>query len=91
MLTLVDTATSADKDAIIAGLQALPEQIPGLESIEVRGDAGLAEGNAHIMFRMTFVDEQSWRAYTSHPAHDSLAAEHILPVLKLKTALQHTD
>lgn len=91
MLTLVDTATPEQRDAIVNGLRALPDQIPGLDSIDVRTDAGLAEGNAAIFFRMAFSDEMSWRAYTPHDAHVTLAKEHILPVLSSKTALQYHD
>ncbi|WP_340539137.1 Dabb family protein [Nocardioides sp. GXZ039] len=91
MLTLAGSATSEQRDAIIDGLRALPDEIPGLESIEVSADAGLAEGNAHVYFHMTFRDEQSWREYTSHPAHVALAQEHIRPVLEAKTAIQQFD
>lgn len=91
MLTLVDAASTDQRDAIVDGLRALPGQIPGLEEIDVRVDAGLAEGNTAVLFRMTFVDEDSWRAYTPHPAHLALAKDHILPVLGTKTALQYLD
>lgn len=91
MLSLVDTASTDQRDAIVDGLRALPGQIPGLEQIDVHVDAGLAEGNAMILFRMTFVDEAAWRSYTPHPAHVALAQEHILPVLGVKTALQYLD
>jgi hypothetical protein len=91
MLTLEQSASTEQRDAIVAGLRALPGQVPGLRSIDVRTDEGLAEGNAEIFFRMTFQDEQAWRAYTPHPAHTALAEDHILPVLRVKTALQHRD
>lgn len=91
MLTLVESATIEQRDSIVAGLRALPGQVPGLEKIEVRTDAGLAEGNAGIYFRMTFRDEESWRMYTPHEAHVNLARENILPVLDTKTALQFFD
>lgn len=91
MLALVEGATDEQRAAIIAALRALPGQIPGLESIVVRSDAGLVPGNAHVMFTMSFTDESSWRAYTSHPAHEVLANDHILPILSVKTALQYVD
>jgi hypothetical protein len=91
MLTLVASATTEQRESIVAGLRALPDRIRGLEAIDVRIDAGLADGNAGIFFRMTFRDEESWRAYTPHDAHLTLATEHILPVLASKTALQYYD
>lgn len=91
MLTLDESATPEQQAAIVEGLRALPGEIPGLERIDVRIDAGLAEGNAGIFFTMRFVDVESWRAYTPHPAHLALAQDHILPVLRVKTALQYLD
>ena len=91
MLTLDEAATAEARDAIVGGLRGLPEEVPGLETIDVRTDNGLADGNAGVFFHMRFVDEESWRAYTPHPAHQVLARDHILPVLRLKTALQFHD
>lgn len=88
MLTLKDDATPEQRDAIVNGLRTLPTLIEGVKEIDVHADHGLAEGNASVFFRMSFENEDSWRAYSAHPAHVALANEHIKPVLASKTALQ---
>jgi hypothetical protein len=91
MLTLIDSATPEQRDAIVDGLRALPGAIPGLERVDARVDADLTSGNAAILFRMSFQNEESWRAYSAHPAHVELAQQHIKPILASKAALQYVD
>lgn len=88
MLTLVDTATPADRESIRDGLEALVGVVPGLEKADVRFDLGLKEGNASIVFAMTFDTEQSWQAYGGHPAHVAVVTERIAPVLASKAFVQ---
>ncbi len=91
MLTLIENTSHTKREAIIAGLRELPQQVPGLTSIDVRSDAGLVPGGAQLLFQMSFIDEKSWREYTAHPAHEALANDHIRPNLVAKTALQTFD
>lgn len=88
MLTLKENATAEQRDAIVDGLRDLPALIEGVKEIDVHVDLGLAEGNASVFFRMSFDDEDSWRAYSAHAAHVALANEHIKPVLGSKTTIQ---
>jgi len=88
MLTLVDEATTADRAAIVDALRALPGRIPGLHRALVSIDAGLTEGNADLMFTMTFDSRESWEAYSSHPLHVAVITDHIKPVLASKTFVQ---
>lgn len=88
MLAFQPGVTAEERAGIVAALRLLPDQVPGLLGIDVRTDAGLAEGNAEIFFTMTFVDKRSWRDYPPHPAHVRLAEELIHPVLRTKTAVQ---
>jgi hypothetical protein len=88
MLTLVETATPADRESIRDGLEALVGVVPGLLSAAVRFDLGLKEGNAALVFAMTFDSEESWRGYGSHPAHVAVITERIAPVLASKSFVQ---
>lgn len=88
MLTLVRQASEDDRDAIADGLRGLAEVIPELQGVEIATDLGLVEGNAALAFQLTFEDEAGWRAYTAHPAHKTLIAERIAPVLASKAFLQ---
>jgi hypothetical protein len=89
VLTLVDTATQADRTAIAEGLAALAGQVPGLQEVVVHEDLGLAEDSADLAFSMTFADADAWRGYSTHPAHVALATSVIKPVVAAKVALQH--
>jgi hypothetical protein len=89
ILTLSASATAEDRAAIADGLGALPEQIPGLTSIEVHQDLGLADDAADLAFSMAFEDEESWRGYSTHPAHVDLVTRLIKPVVTAKVALQY--
>ncbi|MDI9915333.1 Dabb family protein [Rhodococcus sp. IEGM 1379] len=88
LLTLNDEATTTNRNGIAEALRALPGQIAGLEKAEVCTDAGLSEGNAHLMFTMTFDSKASWEAYRTHAAHVAVLTDHIKPVLASKTFVQ---
>lgn len=90
-LTLVPETTDAQVEAILAGLLALPGQVPGLLEARVARDAGLADGNATLRFHMVFDAEDTWRSYGSHPAHVTVVTEHIKPVLSAKAMIQYSD
>ncbi|MGL3148989.1 Dabb family protein [Microbacterium sp. A82] len=88
MLTLVESATDADRQAIADGLTGLVGQIDGLQRVEVGIDLGLNQGNGDVLFRLEFVSEDAWRAYAAHPAHKAVIAERIAPVLAAKAFVQ---
>ncbi len=88
MLTLAENAGAAEREAIAQGLHDLVGVVPGLLRAEVRVDAGLKDGNASLLFTMTFEGEEAWRAYGDHPAHRAVLTDHIVPVLAAKAFLQ---
>ncbi|MET4637293.1 Dabb family protein [Mycetocola sp. 2940] len=90
MLTFAPTATDADRQAIADGLAAMLGQIDGLTSVAVAQDAGLKDGNAGLIFQLSFDSEDAWRNYGAHPAHQKLVAERIAPVIVAKSFLQTT-
>jgi hypothetical protein len=88
MLTLKPTATIADRESIRDGLVALVGVVPGLEKADVQLDLGLKDGNASLVFAMTFDSEESWRGYGAHPAHVAVIHDRIGPVLESKAFVQ---
>lgn len=88
LLTLVESATDADRQAIADGLAGLVGQIDGLEAVRVGIDLRLKEGNGDVVFQLDFTTEEAWRAYASHPAHQAVIAERIAPVLSTKAFVQ---
>lgn len=88
VLTLVPTATEAHRRAITDGLSSLVGQIDGLQSLRFATDLGLRDGNADVIFQITFSSQQAWEAYGDHPAHKAVIAERIAPVLQAKAFVQ---
>jgi len=88
LLTLVDSATPADRQSIADGLKGLVGQIDGLEEVVVGIDLGLKEGNGDVVFQLRFATEEAWRAYAAHPAHQAVITERIAPVLAAKAFVQ---
>lgn len=89
LLQLQPEATDEQVDTIVAGLRALPDQVPGVQALTAGRDAGLDESNATVGFTADFADIDGWRAYRDHPAHKQLIGDHIAPVLAGKTAIQY--
>lgn len=88
MLTLAETATTQDRQAIADGLAAMIGEVDGLESVRVGLDLGLAPGNADLIFLLEFATDADRQAYATHPAHKALIAERIAPVLASKAFVQ---
>jgi hypothetical protein len=88
VLTLVPTATEAQRKAITEGLADLAGRVDGLVSVRTGTDLGLKDDTADIVFLLTFSSRAAWEAYGSHPAHRALIAEHIAPVLRAKVFAQ---
>ncbi|GLY29649.1 Dabb family protein [Kineosporia sp. NBRC 101731] len=84
MLRLKPEATTAQRTAIVDGLNALTDVVPGLLEAHAAQDAGLRDGTADIIFRMVFADREAWTAYGTHPAHVAVIQDRIAPVLASK-------
>lgn len=81
-------ATAAQREAALQGFQRLSGDVPQIQALTVRADAGLAEGNADLLVTMDFVDADAWRAYQDHPAHRALIEKVLRPILARRTATQ---
>lgn len=88
LLTLLDSASDADRDRILAGLAELPERVPSIRGYVFGSDVGASEGNADIAVVADFDDRAGWELYRDHEAHLAVIEEHIRPVLESRTAVQ---
>ncbi len=61
-----DTVT---REAVKAAYEKLPGLIPGLRSLSVGLDAGLLEGNAHLVIIGEFGSREDFLVYSQHQAH----------------------
>lgn len=76
------------KDAVAAGLAALPGQIPAILAYRFGPDAGLADGNFDFAVTADFADEASYLDYRDHPAHRAVITDRILPIVAERAAVQ---
>ena len=90
VLTLVESATETQREALAQALRDLVGQVPGLTAAKVLTDAGIREGNADVLFAMSFDTQDSWAAYGTHPAHVAVVEDHVKPVLTSKVFIQST-
>ncbi|WP_040801428.1 Dabb family protein [Nocardia higoensis] len=88
VLTLQESATEQDRQAITDGLAALVEVVDGLQSVATATGLGLRAGTADVVFHLTFSSVEAWESYADHPAHKALIADTIAPVLVAKTFAQ---
>lgn len=88
MLTLVPEATEADSRNIVEGLSDLVGVIDGLIGVQAGYDLGLREGNANVVFFLTFESQEAWQAYQDAEEHKAVIRDRILPVLASKAFVQ---
>ncbi len=89
MFKLVETTTVEQKDALLAGLARLPDQISLIRSFAVGLDARVAEGNFDIVVLVDFDNADDYLVYAAHPAHREFVANCVLPVLATRAAVQY--
>ncbi len=75
-------------EAIERELAKLPGLIPELRRYAFGPDAGLREGNADFAVVAEVDDEDAWRRYSEHPAHQRVLSDWIGPVLEERSAVQ---
>ncbi len=91
LLTFNEGTTKAQQDAVLAGLEGLPDQIPEIRGYHFGVDAGIADGNASLAVVAEFDDQAGYQAYATHAVHLKVIAETIKPVLSARAAVQFAD
>ena len=82
-------ATAAQLAALERALAALPGQVPQIRAYRFGADAGLVPGNFDFAIVADFADDEAFRAYVDHPAHQRLVAEHVRPLTAERAAVQY--
>ena len=87
---LKDELTAEEKNVIKAGikegLEGLAGQIPGLVDIKVQTQC-LESSNVEVMLDSTFVDAESLKGYSVHPAHVEVANTKVRPYTKTRACM----
>jgi hypothetical protein len=90
-LVLFELTEDADDDAVtaaVAALRGLEDEIDVVHELHAGRDAGLADGNAGLALLVVVADEDAWRTYQEHPAHQRVVRDHVRPVVTGRTAAQ---
>lgn len=82
-------ATPAAREALAEALGRLPDLIPTIRAYRFGPDAGLNEGNFDVAVVADFADIEGYEVYRDHPAHRAVIAEHILPIVAERAAVQY--
>ena len=80
--------TEDDTARLTRGLAALPGQIPEIRAYVFGPDAGLGTGNADFAVVADFDDAEAYARYAAHPAHQTLLADLLRPILAERHSVQ---
>jgi hypothetical protein len=81
-------STADQRASAIAALHAFAADVADLAVVSVGPDAGLSEGNYDIVVMAEFADSDGYLAYAADPRHRALLANHIVPILDTRVAVQ---
>jgi hypothetical protein len=80
---------SADVEAFATALAGLPAAIPEIREYRFGPDAGLGlSANGDFAVVADFDDDDGYRAYASHPAHQDVIARLLRPILASRLSVQ---
>ena len=85
-------STAADARRRATSLQALRrlrQDVGGMHSLVVAEDAGLTDGNGHVVLIADFPDVEAFYRYAQDPVHLAVIAEHVRPILAARSAVQY--
>jgi len=82
LIQLVDSATDADRQAIVEALNALPKSIPEMQSCACSEVVVPPTGGASwdVGYTSTFATMEDYLTYSAHPAHRRVGTDLIMPV-----------
>jgi hypothetical protein len=87
--TWSDAADDERRDAVLAALRGLRQDVGGMTSLVVAADAGLSDGNADAVLIADFPDVEAFYRYAQDPVHLAVLAEHVRPWLAARSAVQY--
>lgn len=88
MFKWAEDVDSAHVEAVAAGLDALPSQIPGIQQYLHGPDAGVNDGNFDYVVVGEFASAHDYLTYRDHPAHRAFIAECLAGRVVDRSAIQ---
>ena len=89
MLRFSDDATDDVINAMVEGLNTMPDLVPEIRSYSIGRDVGLAEDNFQLVVVAEFDDEAGYQAYATNPDHVAVIVERIKPFIAQRSAVQY--
>jgi hypothetical protein len=88
MFKWAEDVDDAHVEAVAAGLDALPEKIPGIQRYVHGADAGVNDGNFDYVVVGEFASADDYVTYRDHPAHQAFIAQLIAGRVVDRSAVQ---
>jgi hypothetical protein len=83
-----DDATSEQKEAVRAGLAALPGKIAEIADYHVGHDVGVRETSWDLGLVAEFASRDDFLVYAAHPEHLAVIEERITPIAADRVSVQ---
>ena len=88
LLTWIDGTTLDDVGRASQALSTLPEQIDSIRRYTFGPDLGLAAGRWDYAIVADFDDVDGWATYDTHPAHEQVLADVLVPLIAQRASVQ---
>ncbi len=85
--TFNESATEAQKSALDAALQALPDTVESIRSYTCRPNIGSPNNHDYIVIG-DFSDMDGYHAYANHPDHVAVIETYVKPILDAVARIQ---
>jgi hypothetical protein len=88
MFKWAEDVDTAHVEAVAAGLDALPAQIPGIQAFAHGPDARVNDGNYDYVVVGDFASVDDYLEYRDHPAHQAFIADLVVGRVVDRAAVQ---
>ena len=78
-VSILTLKEGADVAQLTKALEEVVRRVPGAAAFSYGPDAGLRAGNGGFAITFDFADEAAYRAWDTHPEHDRIRRELVLP------------
>ena len=80
-VSILTLKEGADVTRLTSALREVALRVPGAVAVAYGPDAGLRAGNGGFAITFDFADEAAYRAWDTHPEHDRIRRELVLPLV----------
>ena len=88
MLTLKPDAPDTAVQSLEEGLSLLGQTITEIAAYTYGSDLGLRDGNYDFAVVADFENDEDFKIYADHPAHQAFIHDRVAPILKKRVSVQ---